>query len=694
MYIKPFIKENDMTFVPETTDFTLSPYTGLTRESWLEAARYLMEFVFKNIKDMDSPMVLPRQDYTVSYPNDSTPPWKVQAEYFEGLTRTFFIAAPLIREDPRITLNGFSLREYYKKQILKSVTPGDECYVLSYEEMHRQYGEGNPYAHYQQTVETCALVICLDICREAIWESYTREERDRIAGFLAEYAKSPTVPQNWRLFNMLDYGFLYKYGYPIDEDIMRDHAQAILQYYAGDGWYRDGYGFDYYSCWAFNTYTAFWNEWYGYEKEPYLAAKFEEYSNELMKTYPHHFDRDGFTNMWGRSGIYRFAATSAFDANCMMRNPTLDPGLARRIASGSLLQFLGREDFLYKGIPTLGFYKQFLPLVQSYSCAASPYWMGKAFLCLCLPPEHPFWSSKEHNGFWERMEKEEVRTLSLDGPGLCVTNHAASGITEMRTGKVSCDKEDLHKIWNYAKLAYNTKFPWEASNYIEYDSQQYTVLEKATGNVLKANATLWHGERGGILYRRQFCGYRASGESCWLTAFNLADFSVPYGLLRVDKLRTCRNPIEITLGSYGFPDQGQSVTGIQEREKNGFKAIVLKGRDFTGKEKQLAMTIFDGWDSLEIQRSTGTNPDSDQSIVLVAKTRREKLYGYEKYCLISQVITKESHEDFSEEELFPIREIQYTDKENCGGYGPIRIHLISGSIRTVDYTAMEGRLVV
>ena len=78
----------------------------------------------------------------------------------------------------------------------------------------------------------------------------------------------------------------------------------------------------------------------------------------------------------------------------------------------------------------------------------------------------------------------------------------------------------------------------------------------------------------------------------------------------------------------------------------------------------------------------------------MAKTRREKLYGYEKYCLISQVITKESHEDFSEEELFPIREIQYTDKENCGGYGPIRIHLISGSIRTVDYTAMEGRLVV
>ena len=38
-----------MKFEPKTLDFTLSPYTGLTRESWLEAGRYMLEGIFQNI---------------------------------------------------------------------------------------------------------------------------------------------------------------------------------------------------------------------------------------------------------------------------------------------------------------------------------------------------------------------------------------------------------------------------------------------------------------------------------------------------------------------------------------------------------------------------------------------------------------------------------------------------------------------
>ena len=45
-----------------------------------------------------------------------------------------------------------------------------------------------------------------------------------------------------------------------------------------------------------------------------------------METYADFFDRDGFTNMWGRSNIYRNAATSAFDGNLMLHNSTADPG--------------------------------------------------------------------------------------------------------------------------------------------------------------------------------------------------------------------------------------------------------------------------------------------------------------------------------------------------------------------------------
>ncbi|MCR4902466.1 MAG: DUF2264 domain-containing protein [Butyrivibrio sp.] len=678
-----------MKFEPKTLDYNISPYSGATRETWIEAGKYLLENAFMSIKDFNDPMVLPRYEDEVTYPNKNTPAWKVQAEYFEGITRTFFIAAPILAIEPDLTLNGYCLRDYYKNQILKCVTKGDPNYVRTYSEMQEEFGENDPFGIYQQTVETCALVICLDICHEQIWDTYTREEKDKIADFLLDYARGNTVPQNWRLFNMLDYAFLYKNGYEIDRDIMRDHAQTILGYYAGDGWYRDGRGFDYYSCWAFNLYTPIWCQWYGYKNEPYLSKRFEENSNELMKTYSDYFDRDGFTNMWGRSGIYRFAAVSAFCGNFLFNNSAADPGLARRIASGSMLQFLTRDDFLYKGVPTLGFYRPFLPLVQEYSCAESPYWMGKAFVSLILPKDHPFWTAKENNGTWDDLKEKETKITALDGPALCMANHAANGTTELMTGKVDLEKGEDHLMWNYNKLVYNTKFPWESAPSREVESEQYVLHDLTFDRIEKCNVTYWCGLDKDILYRRQFFDFTNGSEACWNSLLNLADIPMPYGILRVDKLRTCRRPLELTLGAFGFPDNG---TEIVKKEKNGFKAIILKGHNHIGKEIQLAMTIFDGWDEITTIESTNTNPDSEKSVIAYAKTKRKKQYGYEKYIMISQVITKESMDDFSDEDIFPIEKIEYTDPEECGGYGPVKLTLAGGKVKVIDFDGIDGKM--
>lgn len=684
-----------MKFEPKTLDYTLSPYTGLTRESWLEAGKYMLEGIFQNIDDFQKPVIMPRKETEITYPHlkDSEEQQKTQrlAEIFEGLTRTFFIAAPVMANIPGLKICGYSLADYYKNQVLRICTKGDELYIGTYADQQEITGHAAPFRAFQQTVETCALVICLWVSREQIWDTYTKAEKDVIAAFLESYAHENTVPQNWRLFNMLDMAFLHMEGYPIQEDVMLDHAQAILNYYAGDGWYRDGHSFDYYSCWAFNVYAPIWNLWYGYENAPYLAKKFEEQSNQLMETYGDFFDRDGWTNMWGRSNIYRNAATSAFDGNLMLREGKANPGRARRISSGSLMQFLGREDFLYQGVPTLGFYGQFSPLVQGYSCAESPFWLGKAFLCLHLPADHPFWTEKENNGPWEELGKNQVRVTTLDGPALCFSNHEANGETILRTGKVVKDVDDRHGMWNYSKLCFNTKYPWEAAPAEAVESQQYVLRDITTGHLSKANVTFWHGEEKGILYRRQFFDYRLDTECHWIQAINLADFAVPCGVLRADKLRLHRCPVELTLGSYGFPDNGTEIT---EKSCGGAKAVILKGRDSQGREKQMAMTIYDGWKELRLVHSTGTNPDSERSIVIYAVTDRQKQYGYEPYLLISQVLTKESHEDFPEEELFPIESIVYTDKEGCGGYGPVTLYMKDGSRKYIEFEGIEGRLML
>lgn len=682
-----------MHFEPSTLDYTLSPYTGLTRTSWIEAGKYMLQGIFQNIKSFQDPVVMPRKETEITYPHLNDPKeWQEtqrKAEKFEGLTRSFFIAAPLIHTTPGLEICGYNIREYYKNQVLRTCTKGDPIYVGTFEDLQAP-GSFDPYRCFQQTVETCALVICLWMSKEEIWDTYTKEEQDLVAGFLSSWAHAATVPQNWRLFNMLDMAFLHMMGYPIDREIMMDHAQAILAYYAGDGWYRDGHSFDYYSCWAFNMYGPLWCLWYGYEQEPQVAAKFEEYSNKLMETYGDFFDRDGYTNMWGRSNIYRNASTSAFDGNFFLKNPSMDPGLARRIASGSLMQFLGREDFLYKGVPTLGFYGQFAPLVQGYSCAESPFWLGKAFLCLQLPAEHPFWTAKENNGSWDSLGEKDVKVTTLDGPALCFSNHGASGETILRTGKVLKCAGDIHGMWNYSKLCFNTKYPWEAapSNFVE--SQQYVLEDLVTGQLQRANATFWYGEKKGVLYRRQFFDYNLENEAHWIPAMNLADFVVPCGVVRVDKHRLFRRPVRFTLGAYGFPDNG---TEIIRRECGNAQAIILKGYDSTGQKKQLAMTIYDGWKSVDWLESEGTNPESEKSIVVYATAEFVKQYGsYEPYVMISQVITKENHVEFTEEELFPIASVEYEDSTQTGAYGTVTLHMKDGSKKCVNFDGIEARL--
>ncbi len=673
----------------------------MDRTSWLQAAQYLMDGFFQNIHSMEDAPLCTRTEMEVTYPHlrasQEQQAREEKAEVFEGLTRSLFIAGGLIANDPKAAAGGILLRDYYAKWILKVVDPRDPWFVGSYSQMQALCDGEDPIRPFQQTVETCALVIGLWMTNDDIWEVYTVEEKEKIAAFLQDWAMAPTVPQNWRLFNMLDLAFLSLHGYEIDETVMHEHAEAILMYTVGDGWYRDGQSFDFYSCWAFNVYAPLWCKWYGYEHAPRIAARFEACSNKLMETYPRMFDADGWTLLWGRSSIYRNAATSAFDGNFFLNNPKVDPGLARRIASGSLLQFITRDDFLANGVPSIGFYGPFTPLVQGYSCAESVYWIGKAFLCLALPAEHPYWTARENNGKWNFVDRPEVVQATLNGPALAITNHQQNGETILRTGKVVKAIQDRGGQWEYGKLCYNSKYPWESQPIVDGEietaigAQEY-ILTYQNGDSRYGNVTLWSGEKHGILYRRKFFSWDVNTETHWVEAIDLADFPLPYGIMRCDRLRLVRKPVTITLGSYGFPD---NKTKVIRKSQDGAKAIILQGRDHMGRARQLAMTIWGCWMDLNVLSSEGTNPDGGDSIIIYAETHVERIYdASEPHALISQVITKETLDEFTDEELFPIEEIKFADHYRTGAGGPITIKMKDRTEKIVDFEGIEGRLMV
>jgi hypothetical protein len=113
-----------------------------------------------------------------------------------------------------------------------------------------------------------------------------------------------------------------------------------------------------------------------------------------------------------------------------------------------------------------------------------------------------------------------------------------------------------------------------------------------------------------------------------------------------------------------------------------------------GRAKRLAMTIYDGWDDIDIVSSKGTNPDSEKSIIIYASMNSgPKLYDASKpYVLISQTITKDSDDDFTDDELFPIKEIRYSDPWNSGAFGPVTITMKDGQVHTAAFEGIEANL--
>ena len=106
------------------------------------------------------------------------------------------------------------------------------------------------------------------------------------------------------------------------------------------------------------------------------------------------------------------------------------------------------------------------------------------------------------------------------------------------------------------------------------------------------------------------------------------------------------------------------------------------------------MTIYTGFTDIKLTHSHGTNPESENSIVLFAEVRLNNMYdASEPYALISQVITSESEKDFTEDEVFSIKDITFTDSRHSNGaYGPITVKMVNGTERKINFSKIEKHL--
>lgn len=677
-------------FEVKNPDFDLSPITGMSKNHYIEMAKYLLERAFSHVGSLDTPITFPVVPGK-TYPQPNATDWRYRSADFEALERTFTLAGPLIHIDPETKINNINLRDYYGLHIYNAFTPGHINSLPLPEEL--------PDSNYQFTCEFGGLFKTLLLLPDTLWSQYTEKQKEEMVITISKWAHHRTTQNNWRIFNIVALSFLKKYGYEIDDELLKSHLLWIASYHSGNGWYLEQ-TYNYYSISLFIVYTTIWNRTFGDEYYPEIAEIIEKSAQKLMESLPSFFGRDGYINMWSRSICYRTWVSGAFPVAYMLKDNTLlDGGWARRLCSGSLLQFVTREEFYDNDIPSLGFYGQKEYMVQNYSCAGSPFLMFLPFICLALPDDSPFWTARENDGMWETLGNKSNKIV-LESPGLVLVNHGKTGASEIIPGKVYYDDP------NYSKLVYNTHFPWEDHNphggtSMEYsfrsqdprdvrgDDVNFYLTGKTVENDSEKNRSyttsqsmLFNGVRNDVLYRQAIMRKPPNNGVGYI--IDLAEITIPGGVIRVDRSRLAFE-YELTLGHFGLPHIDGIKPVINQFEVGDKKVITaaIPGR-------QIALITYNGWDNLDYLIHKDRNTEADESTVIYAyKKRMAKNPPME--LMITVMLHKMDDSEWTEEELSPIKEFSIMDITPTWSALGATITLHNNDKFEIDFKDIDGK---
>jgi len=676
-------------FEIENPDFVVSPFTGMTKQHYIECAKYILTRAFSHVDSIEDPINFPVVPGK-TYPQPDAPEWRYRSSEFEALERTFTLAGPLIHLDPETEIKNIKLRDYYHLHLYNALTPGHANSLPLPEDL--------PDSTYQFTCEFGGLFKTLLLMPETLWTSFSEKEKDEMVITITKWAHHRTTQNNWRIFNIITLSFLEKYGYHIDRELLKSHLLWVASYHSGDGWYLEQ-TYNYYSISLFIVYTTIWNRTFGDNYYPEIADIIEKSAEKLMEVITSFFGRDGFINMWSRSICYRTWVSGAFPVAFMLKEkPLPDPGFARRLCSGSLLQFVTREEFYDNEIPSLGFYGHREYMVQNYSCSASPFLMFLPFICLTLPDDSPFWTAKENEGFWKGLGTDSRITV-LDKPGLVLVNYGKTGTSEIIPGKV------YYNDPNYSKLTYNTHFPWEDHNpqggtSMEYsfrsldprdvrgDDINFYLTGVTIGNSPEINEIfstsqnmVYNGMKDGVIYRQALMRKPPNNGVGYI--IDLADIIIPGGKIRVDRSRLAFEH-ELTLGHFGLPHIN-GIKAVVNHFEDGNKKVMtayVKGR-------QIALIIYSGWDKLESMIHNNRNAEAVESTVLYAyKKRTAKNPAME--LMIAVMLHKMDDTEWSTEELSPVRNINIMDVTPASSPLGAEITLPDNKIYKIYFEEIDG----
>ena len=361
-----------------------SPFTGFTRDNWLQVLHRLVGGVLPYVD---------RQTGIPHLPGDPGEPAFAELLQYRGgeaeaFERTHLLMAVYIAATGRTRIEGYD---------------GDiaELYRRGMDTFHDPKSE-----HFNWRHGASASVLAMLLAPREFLDALPAGSKAHLAEHLARFIHRDTRDCNTMTFSMMPVAVLDRLGATYDRALMDDYFDTILSMYRGDGWFIDGWnrGFDSYNFWGFQlylhammTYDSRWRERY--------AERVREITAAHEQTLLNWFGHDGGPIAKGRSLTYRFGAAAGIAYSQLSGLSSLNPGLARRMASGCLRYFWEHSCLSERGLLEVGYHGPNAALGEDYNDVGAPYWAAMGLVALALPEEHPFWSAPE-------------KPLPADSPGI------------------------------------------------------------------------------------------------------------------------------------------------------------------------------------------------------------------------------------------------------------------------------------
>ncbi len=360
-------------------DAQLSPYTGYTREHWIEIAQQIIGGILPYFsRESGMPELVGDPGETGHF-----------ARLFdvggskEAFDRSLFLVAVYTAATGSDRVPGYkgSITEPYLREIRRGSDPQSEHY----------WGDHPTY-----DVFGTNLAMGIQLSPRFFWEPLDERTRANVLRYFKDLSRTQAYDCNHWYFHQITVPLLEKHGIDSNREFLTGMLEHEMRWYRGDGWFIDGgnRSFDLYNFWAFQLYnnalTRFDPLW-----KKQFGAMVEKTTAKFLESYPYFFGRDGGHIAWGRSTTYRFAAVAPVGWSVWNGTSTLPPGQARRIASGNLKYFWEHGALSERGLLEPGFWGPNTAIAEPYIDRGSPYWALQGMISLMIPADDPFWTEPE-----------------------------------------------------------------------------------------------------------------------------------------------------------------------------------------------------------------------------------------------------------------------------------------------------------